>query len=1128
MVRNKIMNKYHVTRADHDFDGIIALKLQNKQTKFNVLLIGAYLPPETSVYGDDPDRFFQELVSLIYENTHMDAVFLMGDYNARVGSKKDVIDEIDSVPERIVLDTQSNDHGTSLINFLLQANACIVNGRINPLRDSYTSVSHRGKAVVDYVLACHDSLEYIKNFEVLGVSELLLKYQLMQHATGLLSDHSLLSFTIMCSNIEPLVRDIAGDESNNTQWGHSAQNAHVGASQPKRFKIHCVPDNFMYTGATVDSCLKIIEELLLNQIDQERLDSLYDQYVETYFDEMSSFFKEVSNTPVSRKSLRFTPKPYWNEDLSELWKRFHRSEKIFVTTRKDDPAYSRILGDFRDKRRAFDKRLKREKRSYQRRKVYDLEKANTKNPKEFWRTIENLGPKRKRKIPNEVILEDGSTTDVFDDVLSKWKRDFQGLLTTPAPESQAQQDFLRNITEGNDAAEASWNDDNVNAVLNVPITKNEIYTVLFNCKSGKAPGLDGIVADTIKNRTSVNVLSALFNTCFETHMMPSIWAKAIIAPIPKAAAGDPRTPLNYRGISLLSVVSKVYSGVISNRISKHLESNGLLANEQNGFRPMRSCMDHIFSLYDICKVRKNLKQDTFLTFIDFKKAFDCVQHQFLLHKLREKDITGNIYHSVKTMYSAPLSCVRVGGHLTDMFPITAGVRQGDSLSPTLFSIFVDDLAEEIRSLSCGIMVGGLQVPLLLYADDVVLMAPTEHAAQMQLDKLNEWCQKWWMSINPAKSKAIHVRNPQKPRCQEILTCGEDVIEFVDVYKYLGVYFHEHLSFKPTVEALTASASRSFGRVVNMFKKLQNMGIRTYETLYTSYVAPIMSYGAGVWGFAEHTDPQVLQNRIIRYFLGVHKFAPLPAIYLEMDWMNTRFVRWLEIIRYRNRLAAMNEDRLPRIVYDWDRSLDTEAWAKSADFILEYVNMSQGGGSEEGNEESGGDEEENEEDVDMLKHVDLDVVKARLMRINREKWWTSAADMPKLRTFQEIYDDQDYKGIVYSHLSRRQRSLVVKFKSGILPLGLETGRFNDTPLENRLCCICEDSLLDDEYHFLLYCEGLKDIRSKHFAKHTYLEDVEDPTDKVELCKMLLNTHNLRNTARFLEEMFDSRLKLLYKP
>ena len=124
-------------------------------------------------------------------------------------------------------------------------------------------------------------------------------------------------------------------------------------------------------------------------------------------------------------------------------------------------------------------------------------------------------------------------------------------------------------------------------------------------------------------------------------------------------------------------------------------------------------------------------------------------------------------------------------------------------------------------------------------------------------------------------------------------------------------------------------------------------------------------------------------------------------------------------------------------------------------------------------------------------------------------------MTKLRTFKEIFDEQDHRGIVYSYLKRRQRSVVTKFKIGILPLGLKVGRFTDISLENRLCCIREDELLNDEYHFMLYCEGLKDIRSKHFAKHTYLEDVDDPTDKNEICKLLLNSHSLKSTAQFLE-------------
>ncbi len=84
---------------------------------------------------------------------------------------------------------------------------------------------------------------------------------------------------------------------------------------------------------------------------------------------------------------------------------------------------------------------------------------------------------------------------------------------------------------------------------------------------------------------------------------------------------------------------------------------------------------------------------------------------------------------------------------------------------------------------------------------------------------------------------------------------------------------------------------------------------------------------------------------------------------------------------------------------------------------------------------------------VLRHVDLDVVKARLMRLNREKWWLAASEMPKLRTYNELYDEQDDRGIAYTQLTHRQRSLVVKLKIGILSLGIETGRFTDVPLKN---------------------------------------------------------------------------------
>ncbi len=170
-----------------------------------------------------------------------------------------------------------------------------------------------------------------------------------------------------------------------------------------------------------------------------------------------------------------------------------------------------------------------------------------------------------------------------------------------------------------------------------------------------------------------------------------------------------------------------------------------------------------------------------------------------------------------------------------------------------------DLADRVREADLGVKVGGETIPMLLYADDVVFMAGSHQEAQKQLDILHEWCKTWIMKVNVSKTQVMHIRNPQRPRCTEKLFCGSQELMYVDRYKYLGVIFDECLSPKPVSEALTSSASQSFGRIVTMFRKLKNMGIRTYETLCTSYVSPILNYGAGVWGFQELSDPHVLQN-----------------------------------------------------------------------------------------------------------------------------------------------------------------------------------------------------------------------------------------------------------------------------
>lgn len=128
-------------------------------------------------------------------------------------------------------------------------------------------------------------------------------------------------------------------------------------------------------------------------------------------------------------------------------------------------------------------------------------------------------------------------------------------------------------------------------------------------------------------------------------------------------------------MSLLSCVSKLYSSLINRRIISYLETNGILADEQNGFRKDRSCEDHLFTLNSLIQNYANV----YVSFIDLQKCFDFIDRDMMLYKLLLNNIDGKLYKSVKNIYQSSESCVRINGKLTNWFDCKTGVKQGDHL-----------------------------------------------------------------------------------------------------------------------------------------------------------------------------------------------------------------------------------------------------------------------------------------------------------------------------------------------------------------------------------------------------------------------------------------------------------------
>ena len=181
------------------------------------------------------------------------------------------------------------------------------------------------------------------------------------------------------------------------------------------------------------------------------------------------------------------------------------------------------------------------------------------------------------------------------------------------------------------------------------------------------------------------------------------------------------------------------------------------------------------------------------------KSFDKVDRNLLLLRLLQYGIDDKIYYSIKNMYVDKIARGKVNNLFTDWFNVSSGVRQGDNLSLVLFNLYINELAMELKKLNYGVDIGGKKVCLLLYADDIVIIAENENDLQIQLDFINEWCKKWRLIINHNKSNVIHFGKRNDRQSNFVFLFGHLLIYTVQTYTYLGIVFDEHLTFSECIK-----------------------------------------------------------------------------------------------------------------------------------------------------------------------------------------------------------------------------------------------------------------------------------------------------------------------------------------
>ena len=302
--------------------------------------------------------------------------------------------------------------------------------------------------------------------------------------------------------------------------------------------------------------------------------------------------------------------------------------------------------------------------------ITDLKEKESNDPKAFWNIIN-----RTTKHPNtgnvtiEEFFEHFSVLNATEDDESRL-------------ESKSESQIPSNV--GNEYSESE--------TLNSQITEGEVSKAVKRLKNGKACGEDCILNEMIKafSENNLHLLTQTFNVVLLSGHIPNEWATGVIKPIYKNK-GDINDPDNYRGITLLSCLGKLFTSVINERLTVFIDSNQIMSEAQAGFRKGYSTTDQIFTLKCIVELFLCQGRRLFCTFVDYSKAFDSINRAILWKKLISCGISGKVLRVIMNMYKSIKSCVMANGMQSEFFESHVGVRQGENLSPLLFALFLNDM-----------------------------------------------------------------------------------------------------------------------------------------------------------------------------------------------------------------------------------------------------------------------------------------------------------------------------------------------------------------------------------------------------------------------------------------------------
>ena len=328
-----------------------------------------------------------------------------------------------------------------------------------------------------------------------------------------------------------------------------------------------------------------------------------------------------------------------------------------------------------------------------------------------------------------------------------------------------------------------------------------------------------------------------YNSFLSHGFVPRQYQVGTIIPLIKDANGDKMSMDNYRGITLGSVSSKIFEGTLLLTFGQYLTTD----DRQFGFKKGSGTVDTLYAFRRTVEYFNERGSSVYVGFIDSSKAFDKLVHSGLFRKLLMRAVPLTFLFVLMYWYGGLMCTVRWDNALSSEFQINAGVRQGGVLSPLLYCIYIDDLVRRLSLTKVGCYIMGLFYGVMIYADDLAILAPSRAGLQILMDVCTEYGLDWDISFNPKKSQTMVIGPNHKVTPAPVSLSG-GMVSWVKSFKYLGVTIQSYKVFQCEI----TDTVKKFYRALNSLLRFRSQPSDVVQIhLLMTHCAPILTYGIEV-------------------------------------------------------------------------------------------------------------------------------------------------------------------------------------------------------------------------------------------------------------------------------------------